>query len=109
MTYESDARPRCQERVYDAAIWSSGRRPCGKPAKHDPDASGTPTRCGIHSAAAKAKRKARIEQADAARSREQERNRIKAEAPGIVRMIAAGHDDPQGLCKDWIKRLEELE
>ena len=37
--------------------WSN--EACQKTAKHDPDQNGNPTRCGVHCAEAKAKRKAK--------------------------------------------------
>lgn len=94
----------CAEKRFQ--IWSSF--PCGKPAKHDPDHNGNPTRCGIHSAAAKAKRKAKQEAKDAAnRAKWAKRlalQQLSQEAPEIIRQIAEGHNDPRALCQDWLDR-----
>lgn len=83
---------------------------CGKPAKHDPDHNGHPTKCGVHSAAAKARREAKQTEryaAERAESRRQaDQNALRREAVDIVRAIANGHNDPRTLCLDWCRRMD---
>ena len=95
-------------------VYRDGRdmtgHPCGKTAKHDPDAKGNPTHCGIHSIAAKARRRAKAnaqyELERALSARRNERNNLLREAPGIIRQIADGHNDPRTLCLEWIAKSE---
>lgn len=97
----------CNERVFRG--YSTG--PCGKPAKHDPDANGNLTKCGHHSAAAKARKKAKQEATyarwEAEAKAKQRAADLNSEAIEIVRKIAAGHNDPRGLCLDWVQRKDK--
>ena len=96
------------------AVFSGYRhRPCGKTAKYDPDGNGNPTRCGHHSAAAKERRRKKKEERDAAWRRKFDRNsklrKLNKEMPEIIQKIADGHNDPRGLCLDWLTRKAEAE
>lgn len=95
----------CNASVHDT--WSSG--PCGNTPKHDPDANGRYTKCGVHSAAAVAKRKAKQEQARV-------RWRLEYDAKDALRKaeealeqaltrIAAGHNDARSVALDALKDL----
>jgi len=99
-----ELRPGCNACVQ--GDWTSG--PCGKKPKHDPDAKGRPTRCGMHSAEAIARRKAKSEaryQAQRAKwDRAREQDRLRREALQIVRRIAEGHNDPRGIASEWFER-----
>ena len=84
---------------------------CGKVAKHDPDHNGNPTRCGVHSAAANARRKAKADAAyeayrqkaaKTAKSRD-----LAREAQEIVKVIAGGHNDPRHICQEWLSKWED--
>lgn len=114
MKYEAPKMraPRCTyDRVSSPGTYSYSR--CWNPAKHDPDEDGNPTRCGIHSAAAKARRKAKSD-AQYEKHRQESLRRstlanLRAEAMTIVRQIAEGHNDPRGLAGDWVSRFEKSE
>ena len=98
----------CTDSVYSSGMWNSSR--CSKRAKHDPDADGNPTKCGVHSDAAKAKRKAKSDARYAewiAKSNKAANIRkINAEMRPLIEAIAAGHNDPRGACLEWLARLE---
>lgn len=83
---------------------------CGKTAKHDPDGKGNPTKCGMHSVAAKAKRRekaaAKYAERCAKRAAINARRAMASEASEIVRHIADGHNDPRSLCADWVARMD---
>ena len=85
--------------------------PCGKPPKYDPDHNGNFTRCGHHSAAAKKRIKDKRDAKDAADKAKYERNekirQINLERDKIIQAIADGHNDPRGLCADWLRRKVE--
>jgi hypothetical protein len=89
------------------------RSACGEKAKHDPDHNGNPTRCSAHSQAAVDRRKAKVDALynawKAETKRKSNQAALKAELHEIVRKIADGHDDPRGLCADWIARWEDVE
>lgn len=106
--YAGKLRFGCNEEVHD----NYSSHPCGVSAKHDPDARGNPTKCGRHSAAGIAKKKARQDEQDAKWLRDfnlkMARDEHRAELRKIVERIAAGHNDPRGLCQDWISRNEKL-
>lgn len=114
MKYEAPKRqaPRCTyARVSSPGSYSFSR--CWNPAKHDPDENGNPTRCGVHSAAAEARRKAK---SNALREKHREESlrratliNLRAEAMTIVRQIADGHNDPRELASDWVRRFDETE
>ena len=86
--------------------------PCGKAPKYDPDANGNPTKCGHHSAAAKARRKAKRDAANEAEKARWRQKRESAEmakeAQEIVCRIAEGYNDPRSLCMDWVARKQEF-
>jgi hypothetical protein len=107
--WAGELRPGCNAEVQHN--WSS--HPCGKSAKHDPDAHGRPTKCGVHSAKAVARRKAKVEEKQAEQMRKWKRadtmRKINSEAPKIIRAIADGHNDPRALAADWVRRLDEIE
>jgi hypothetical protein len=85
--------------------------PCGKTAKYDPDQNGNPTKCGHHSQAAldrkEAKRKAREDAWRAEWAHKDAVRKHNAERDDIIRKIAGGHNDPRGLCQDWLDRKPE--
>ena len=106
-----DGSFQCRARVSSRDAWRMSN--CANPAKHDPDKNGNPTKCGIHCKAAVEKRKAKSD----AKHEEwlkrhdlnDQRRKIQAELEPIIRQIAGGHNDPRGLCSDWLKRRQELE
>ena len=104
---KGELRLGCAEAVH------SGWRlfPCGTVPKHDPDHNGNPTRCGRHSAAAKKRVKEKCDARDAARRAKYERKaaiyKINLERDEIIQAIADGHNDPRGLCADWLRRKAE--
>lgn len=106
--WAGELRPGCNARVY--GHWSSA--PCGKTPKHDPDAQGRPTKCGIHCAAAVERRKAKQSARDKERrdkfKARQERAKVSGELTEIVMRIAAGHNDPRSLCADWVDRAKRV-
>lgn len=85
---------------------------CGNRAKHDPDHNGNPTKCGTHSAAAVARRKQKQRERDAAERAKWARRSalmtLSQEAPEIIQKIADGHNDPRGLCQDWLDRRAKV-
>lgn len=107
--WAGELRLGCTERRFE----NYSSFPCGKPAKHDPDHNGNPTKCGVHCAAAKEKREAKRrakEVADRAKWRRQnELRRLSQEAQEIIRQIAEGHNDSRYLCQDWINRRTKVE
>lgn len=85
--------------------------PCGKPPKYDPDHNGNFTRCGQHSAAAKKRIKDKRDARDAANRAKIKLKaaiyKINLERDEIIQAIADGHNDPRGLCADWLRRKAE--
>lgn len=98
----------CTESVFDR--WSSA--PCSRKPTHDPDARGFPTKCGIHCAAAKERKKAKSEKEDEARRADyQRRNELKlaeAEIEVALRKIADGYNDARGLAQEVMARVDGL-
>ena len=96
----------CAESVF--ANWSSS--PCGNVPKHDPDANGNPTRCGVHCASAKAKRKAASDARYEAHKAKWTNQRALAEAErgleASLRRIAEGHNDPRSLAQEVLAELD---
>lgn len=89
-----------------------GSSPCGNKAKHDPDHNGNPTKCGHHSAAAKQRKK---DKADERHRKWQEKwsrdsavRALNVQRDEIIQKIAAGHNDPRGLCQDWLDAMAKL-
>lgn len=84
--------------------------PCGKTPKHDPDANGRPTKCGIHSAEHIKRRKYKQDAKYAAETlkwaRQREQASIRAEMLPLIRSIADGHNDPRTACREWLDRYE---
>jgi hypothetical protein len=93
---------------------------CRNTAKYD-DVDGVPTRCGIHSAAAQAKRKAKAderlkaqwerthhirEEQERARAREAREQARREEAYDILDKIAEGHNDPVALARAWKEKYQ---
>lgn len=100
----------CTARVSGSGHWGSSR--CAHKAKYDPDANGNPTKCGVHSEEAAAKRKAvsdeKYEAIVQASKRRRAEHTLANEAMCIVREIADGHNDPTTLAKEWVKRKDEI-
>lgn len=93
---------RCCVSVYSA--WSSSQ--CGRKAAHDPDHTGKPTRCKIHSRAYR-KGKAEIARAkwdaeEAARAERRREREGKDAALALIEKIADGHNDPRGAALDLL-------
>ena len=104
---KGELRLGCAESVHSG--WSTS--PCGNTPKYDPDHNGNFTRCGHHSAAAKKRIKDKRDAKDAARRAKYERDaaiyKINLERDEIIQAIADGHNDPRGLCADWLRRKAE--
>lgn len=104
--WRGELRIGCAEEIFQN--WSS--HPCGKTPKHDPDANGRPTKCGTHSASAKAKREAashaRWKEAKAKALRQDAIGKARAEVEPALRRIAEGHNDPRGLAQEVIAALD---
>ena len=102
------SKHRCTEKVWSKGVWASHR--CPNTAKFDPDAQGVPTKCGTHSAASEARRKAKqdakmqkwMKRSDAARDLRQAR----ADVESALRKIAEGHNDPRSLAQETIAALD---
>ena len=96
----------CNERV------SSGfsSYPCGCTPKHDPDANGNLTKCGRHSAAAKAKKAAKEQAArDLWRAKFKASNAVRDAASALepaLRQIAKGYNNPRALAQEIIAELD---
>lgn len=108
--WKGERRLCCTETVWSRDIRAHYSM-CGKTPKYDPDQNGNPTKCGIHSKEAKAKRQAKsdakIEQWRAEMDAKRLRSELNKEALEIVRQIAEGHNDPRGLCSDWVRRDQD--
>lgn len=86
--------------------------PCNNTAKHDLDVNGNPTKCGHHSQASKDRKK---EKSDAKMQEWRDRNEAQnlmrshlSKRDEIIRSIADGHNDPRGLCQEWLDGLDAL-
>lgn len=95
----------CTERI--GTVLSSG--PCGKTAKHDPDARGHLTKCGLHSKAAYDRRNAKKDATEARWKQQWKadsdlRDAQKALEPAL-QQIAKGHNNPRELAFDALERL----
>jgi len=99
------------DQVSRPGAWGFGR--CTNKAKHDPDADGNPTRCGIHCAAAEERRRAKSDAAHQKHKADWNRKaallNLNEEARIILKQIANGHNDPRGIASDWIKRREGID
>lgn len=106
--FAGELRPSCTERVHSG--YSGG--PCRNKPKHDPDHNGNPTKCGHHSAAAKQRKKDKADERD--RKWREKWNRdsairaLNVQRDEIIQKIAAGHNDPRGLCQDWLDAMAKL-
>ncbi len=98
----------CAESVF--GNYSSS--PCGCIPKHDPDVNGRFTRCGKHSTAAKAKRKAAQEKRDQAWRRkmdlQNELHKATIAVEPALRQIADGHNDPRTLAQEVLSALDAI-
>lgn len=106
LSYRLEAGFVCTEGITNR--WS--HVPCSKPAKHDPDKKGNPTKCGMHCADAKLKR-ANKQAATRAKwnlqwETSQALSKVTAEVESSLRLIALGHNDPRALALDVITRLD---
>lgn len=94
----------CTKKLWDG--WH--KRSCGNVAKYDPDEDGVPTRCGVHSAEAVARREAKAHAKVAAEMAEWDRRKqqqnLASELHQIIRQIAGGHNDPRGMATEWLER-----
>lgn len=97
----------CNEAAYGFGYYGG---PCGNRAKHDPDANGNPTKCGVHSKEGVEKRKAKQAAKDAERDAFwKKHNAYEAARQAVfdnMRAIAHGHNDPRALAKTTIAELE---
>ena len=95
----------CNASVHSS--WNSS--PCGNTPKHDPDVNGRFTKCGIHSAAAEARREGKKKQ-------EHVKWRAQTDAKAALRKaeaaleqaldtIAAGHNDPRSVAIEALRNL----
>lgn len=82
---------------------------CGAVAKHDPDAQGNPTKCGIHSAAAKAKREAKkaesVERMWAVMQANERVSKAEAAVFKALKDVADGHNNPRRLARETLTEL----
>ena len=85
--------------------------PCGNKPKHDPDANGRPTRCGIHSSAAEQRRKdkrdSKMQEWCDNRARGAALRDVRAEMIPLIQSIADGHNDPRSACSEWLAKYAE--
>lgn len=99
--------PTCSERVFRS--WHSTH--CDKPPKYDPDANGRPTKCGLHCAAAKHKREAKLDARrakwDAQWKAKSALDKAQGEIEPALKRIAEGHNDPRSLAQEVLQKLEE--
>ena len=107
VTRAGETRLGCAHRMFE----NYSCYPCGKKPKHDPDANGRPTRCGIHSTAAQTRRK---DKADAKMqawrdqcNRNDANRKLKLEMKTLIQSIADGHNDPRQACHDWLARYND--
>lgn len=98
---------RCCVEVYDGSR-GGGHYQCSRKAKFDPDWTGKPTRCRMHSRAKEAEKAeaARIKaEEDAARwARKRQISSAQREALVLIEKIAAGHNDPRGAALELIEK-----
>lgn len=99
--------PRCTERVWNKGSFRPHK--CLNTAKHDP-VDGVPQKCGTHSNAAKERRKKKSDESFKMWQRlDDAKNNLNQAVNGlekIVRRIAEGHNDPQGLATETIEYLD---
>jgi hypothetical protein len=84
--------------------------PCGCTPKNDPDANGRMTKCGRHSAAAKAKREAKDRaQREQWKAKSAARRAVHDATAALelaLRQIADGHNDPRALAQEVIAAVD---
>ena len=104
--WAGEARIGCAELVHH----DYSTAPCGNIPKHDPDAQGRPTRCGVHCAAAKKKREAASDARRAAwRAKcdaSQRLSKARADLEQALRRIAQGHNDPRSLAQEALDEFD---
>jgi len=84
---------------------------CQYKAKHDPDHTGKPTRCGHHCRAVGAKKQAARDQKHAERraridARQAEKD-LRNEALVLIGKIATGHNDPRGAAIELLTKYKK--
>lgn len=96
------------DQVSSPGLWGFSR--CSNKAKHDLDADGNPTRCGIHCESGIAKRNAKREAEYQKYRAKIDRNatvrELERDAKKLIRSIAEGHNDPRTACTEWLNRYE---
>lgn len=104
--WAGELRLGCTERCF--SVFSSA--PCSKVAKHDPDANGNFTKCGLHSKAAYEKRNAKKDATSARRKRQWAADHAESDAKKalekLVRAIAEGHNDPRSAAMEAVAALD---
>jgi hypothetical protein len=98
---------RCAESVF--GDYTSHQ--CQNKAKFDPDESGNPTTCGVHSearvAAKKTKRDAEYELCLKGLERNAAEGNFAKESCYAIRLIADGHNDPRALANEILDKLKK--
>lgn len=92
--------------------WSAYQ--CGNKAKYDIILShGRPTRCGVHSKAANARREAKAvaekQRRDLTQKKYEAYREFNTQAAVAIRKIAKGHNDPRGLALEILEIIAEHE
>lgn len=104
--WAGELRLGCNDRVF--RDYSSF--PCGKTPKHDPDAHGRMTKCGVHCAAATERRKAKqAERFEAWKADLNRKNAVHSAVAALepaLRRIAEGHNNPRDLAQEVIAALD---
>lgn len=104
--YAGKLRFGCTERRYGLMRSAS----CYLAAKHDPDANGHPTKCGLHSKAAYEKRNAKKDATTERWKRQWQADGELHEAQkaleAALSQIASGHNDPRQHAAEALARLD---
>lgn len=89
---------KCAEAVYTGDVWS-GSRQCSRKNGHGPHGAW----CKRHNPeAVRARREAQTAKWDAERAARNRKTKFQNDCITAVRNIAAGHNDPRGLCQSII-------
>lgn len=101
-----DGKWQCQTRVFSGERCDTRGHMCSRQANFDPDANGNPTKCKIHSEEGVRKKQKEADEryrlyCEKMAARERAAN-AQFSAVEIVRKIADGHNDPRGLCLQWL-------